>query len=509
MTTLPFNDPNGRIFYACQAVLVNSQDGYGTDPSVFKRRGRNTEESVDDEDIKESIFLEGVQAVGVNGDFPSQSLLDVGKVGRQYHYYSQQNFELTIERKIDENQDFFYSLNPSNYTDYQNSHILHKDNLGDKGFKDQDNKVLRQFDITILYTPDKFRYMGSDLDKSLIPPNPTPDADADKVMSITYQSCLLSGIDYNISVDGVTESITLRTKQLKYNKGLSTLSDYKFSNRLTNSTGSAQRYTTMPHSGVAVNSANQYAIKTLKRENLDILKQDEDRKSILPAEVESMFEAGNTDSIYRGDDGQTRPLKILGISSININVAIDYNELSDTGFWRGSEIDKEYEQNKYTQVNLPIQVTSSFTGYARRALEYDDLMWTSSEDNVFVRNSDLNFAASGVMNTDTGLSGGGGPFREGIDTVNEPPKGQNKTVYNKSDRIIRLVFQTIDVPAMAFKYHIMDLGAKNYLTSIATTGGEAGGGGNVETTISYQNDFSDIVLVKDTQVRNLINEELF
>ena len=62
---------------------------------------------------------------------------------------------------------------------------------------------------------------------------------------------------------------------------------------------------------------------------------------------------------------------------------------------------------------------------------------------------------------------------------------------------------------MAFKYHVMDLGAKNYLTSIATTGGEAGGGGNVETTISYQNDFSDIVLVKDTQVRNLINEELF
>ena len=43
------------------------------------------------------------------------------------------------------------------------------------------------------------------------------------------------------------------------------------------------------------------------------------------------------------------------------------------------------------------------------------------------------------------------------------------------------------------------------MTDISTSGGDAGGG-NVETTISYQNDFSDMVLVKDTQVRDLINE---
>ena len=55
----------------------------------------------------------------------------------------------------------------------------------------------------------------------------------------------------------------------------------------------------------------------------------------------------------------------------------------------------------------------------------------------------------------------------------------------------------------------MDLGSKNYVTSVSTTGGDAGSSSNVETTISYQNDFSDIVLVKDTNVRNLINAELF
>ena len=272
----------------------------------------------------------------------------------------------------------------------------------------------------------------------------------------------------------------------------------------------------MPHSGVAVNSANQYEIKTLKRENLDILKQDVDRKSRLPQEVISMFEVGNTDASYRGDDGVMRPLKMLGISNINVNISMDYNQLPDVGFWRGSELDKEYEQNKYVQVNLPIQVTSSFTGNARRDLQYGEFVFSGSEGSpdvhssgnvTFLRNVDTNFAGTGVFDSSTGNSAGGGPFRNGIDNINSPPVGINKTVYNKSDRQIRLVFQTIDVPAQTNKYHVIDLGSKNYVTSVSTTGGDAGSNSNVETTISYRNDFSDIVLVKDTNVRNSINTQ--
>ncbi len=556
-SSLPFQNPNGRIFYACQAVLVNSQDGYGTDPSSFKRRGRNSEESVTNTKIKESIFLEGVQAVGINGEMPSQSLLDVGRVGRQYHYYGQQNFEITIQRKIDENQEFFYSVNPSDYTEgsagYQTSHILYKDNIGDKGLKDDNDKVLRQFDVTILYTPDRMRYVGSYLDDTIMPadfdspysgsnpyrrppsgvPAEVDEPDADKVISVTYQNCLLSSLEYNIGTDGLTESVTLFTKTVRFNKDLTRLSDYKFSDKNENTvsdgvhfpvhpaTGvpfSREKYTTMPHSGVAVNSANEYGIRTLKRENLDILKQDVDRKSRLPQEVTSMFEIGNTDASYRGDDGVMRPLKMLGISSINVNISVDYNQMSDVGFWRGSEIDKEYEQNKYVQVNLPIQVSSSFTGNARRDLQYGEFVFSGSQSSpdihstgnpTFLRNVDTNFAATGVFDSTTGNSAGGGPFRNGIDNINTPPAGINKTVYNKTDRQIRLVFQTIDVAAQTNKYHVMDLGSKNYVTSISTTGGDAGASSNVETTISYQNDFSDIVLVKDTTVRDLINQELF
>ena len=549
---LPFQNPNHRIFYACQAVLVSSEDDYTgvEDLSVFKKRGRNkSNERVTLSDIKESFFLEGVQSVGINGDFPSQSFLDVGKLGQQYHYYGQQNFEITIERKIDENQEFFYSISPSNYINYEKSHILYKENLGDKGLKDNNDNVLREFDITILYTPDRMRYIGSYIDDTVMPrdfnspfdssENPyraPPDGvlaevdepDADKVISVTYLSCLLSSIDYNIGLDGVTETITLFTKQLRYNKDASRLSEYKFSNKDSNTVAnginpdpgasfSREKYTTMPHSGVAVNSLGQYAIRTIKRENLDILKQDQDAKSKLPQEVKSMFEIGDSESVYTGDDGVSRPLKVLGINNININVNIDYTRISNIGNWDGSEEDKEHEQNKYTFVNLPIEVTSSFTGVARQAMDYGQFVFSNSStapavhnsgNPTFLRNSDVNFAASGVMDSSTGTSFGGGPLREGIDNVNTPPADTSKTAYNKADRQIRLVFTTFDFLAQTNKYHVIDLGSKNYVSSISTDGGDTGGA-NVETTISYRNDFSDIVLAKDTNVRNLINTELF
>ncbi len=437
----------------------------------------------------DGVFLNGVQSIGINGDMPSQSLLDIGRAQRQFHYYGQQNFEITIERRIDKDSDFFYFVDPSDYTagaaGYKSSHVLYKNNLHDKGFADSDGKSLRNYDITILYAPDKYRYIGSEND---VTPS-SSDSDKDKIISVTYKSCLLSSVEYNIGVDGITESVTLFTKQFRFNKDLSTLSDYGINNDL-------------PQVG-----------EVLKRSHLDILKQPVDRKSRLPQEVISMFELGNTESVYDGDDGAKRPLKIYGINNINLSLSIDYSQIPDVGFWRGSEKDKEYEQNLFSYMNLPLQVSCSFTGVARRALEYGDFIWTDTADDVFVRNTDVPFAASGVMDKTTGLSYGGGPYRDGLDPNNpDPPRyGSPKPpsdVYNKTDRPIRLVFATFDSAANANKYHIIDLGNNNYVTSIATTGGDTGGG-NVETTITYQNDHSDMVLVKDTQVRDLINEKPF
>ena len=427
---------------------------------------------------------------------PSQSLLDIGRAQRQFHYYGQQNFEITIERRIDKDSDFFYFVDPSDYSDYEKSNLLYKNNLHDKGFADDENKSLRNYDITILYAPDKFSYIGSGNDEDAdgdgdVDGDDTAlqDADANKVISVTYKSCLLSNIEYNIGVDGITESVTLFTKQFRFNKDLSTLSAYGIDNDL-------------PQTG-----------EVLKRQHLDILKQPVDRKSRLPQEVISMFEVGDAESVYDGDDGTIRPLKIFGINNISLSLSIDYSQIPDIGFWRGSEIGKEYEQNLFSYMNLPLQVSCSFTGVARRALEYGDFIWTNSADDVFVRNTDVPFGASGVMDSSTGLSYGGGPYRDGLDPnhPNPPKYGSPKPpsdVYNRTDRPIRLVFATFDPGANANKYHIIDLGNNNYVTSISTTGGDTGGG-NVETTITYQNDHSDMVLVRDTQVRDLINAKPF
>ncbi len=469
--SLPFSDPNSRIFYACQAVLTTK---------------RNT---AAESDATDGVFLNGVQSIGINGDMPSQSLLDIGRAQRQFHYYGQQNFEITIERRIDKDSDFFYFVDPSDYTagaaGYKTSHILYKDNLHDKGFADDAGKSLRNYDITILYAPDKFSYIGAENDAT---PS-SSDPDKNKIISVTYKSCLLSSIEYNIGVDGITESVTLFTKQFRFNKDLSTLSAYGIDADL-------------PQTG-----------EVLKRQHLDILKQPVDRKSRLPQEVISMFEVGDAESVYDGDDGSVRPLKIFGINNISLSLSIDYSQIPDIGFWRGSEKDKEYEQNLFSYMNLPLQVSCSFTGVARRALEYGDFIWTNSADDVFVRNTDVPFGASGVMDSSTGLSYGGGPYRDGLDPnhPNPPKYGSPKPpsdVYNRTDRPIRLVFATFDPAANANKYHIIDLGNNNYVNSISTTGGDTGGG-NVETTITYQNDHSDMVLVKDTQVRNLINEKPF
>ena len=135
MTIYPFSENNGRVFYACMGVLVNQT---GT------RRGRLTQT--------------GVQTVGVSSDNPSESLLDVGRFQRKYHYYGKQQFEITIDRVIDKSDNFFYSVDPSSYaassTGYKNCHILNDDNIGCQGETNPDSKSLRNFDVTILYGQD-------------------------------------------------------------------------------------------------------------------------------------------------------------------------------------------------------------------------------------------------------------------------------------------------------------------------------------------------------------------
>ena len=90
---------NGRVFYACLGVLVNKPGSGST------RFGRNNQTV--NEDIGDFLYLNGVRSVGVSSDFVSRSIMDVGRFQKRFHYYSPQEFEITIERVITINLFYF------------------------------------------------------------------------------------------------------------------------------------------------------------------------------------------------------------------------------------------------------------------------------------------------------------------------------------------------------------------------------------------------------------------
>ena len=403
----PFSEVNKRIFYACQAVLVKE---------------RNTQTG--DTSPEDGTYLTGVTSVGINGSFPSVSLTDIGRAQRKYHFYAPQDFDITIERQIDVSSDFFYKIDPSDYlaadaSTYQNTHILSAKNIGVQGEVNSAGDSLRNYDITVLYGADQFNRVGS---------NEADGGDGNKVRSVPYRNCLITGISYNIAVDGITESITLITRGVTYN---------------TEQTATSYTLPTSAQSG-----------NTIKRSDLDLLESSP--YSVLPTEVTTMFKAQDSSGGFDKLDGEF----ILGINSISIDVGIDY-EIKDVGQWKGS-IDQG-KQNVWRYVNLPVAITAAFTGTVRQPFPQS----LPITDTTFS-------AANGVTSS---------------------------TDWTKVDREIKLVAKTYPSGPTA-TYFVWDLGKRNYLTDFSFSGGDTGGG-NLEATMSYQNDASDIVLVKDTNVHDL------
>ena len=412
--TVPFNQPNDRIFWACQAVFVEE---------------RNTEEG-NSGDPTSATFLDGVQSVGVSHDNPSNSLVDIGRHQRKYTQYQQPTIDITLERVINKGSDFFYKVTPDQYTNYQNSHLLHANNFGSKGAKDNNNKVLRNYDLTIIYTQDSFNSIDQGTD----------------VISVTYLNCLITSINYTIGIDGVRESISLTTKNLKYNDDYSSIIQYTIP--------------TLPQDG-----------NILKRQDFDLTESDTTStqygNSKLPTEAKELF---NFDTPVL--EGSPEQLQVLGIQSISIDVSMDYTRLTDVGNWRGSEANKEHEQNRWTILNLPVSVTCSFTGVLRQSMPYYNFL-----------HGNLNRVRN-------------------VDNIYTKSLGQgNSTDWQEADREIKIIALGSSTPQ---DYFIWDLGKKNYLTSIEYSGGDAGGD-NVEGTLNYANQYSDFVVTKNEVVQDLTN----
>lgn len=406
---------NDRFFYACLGVLI------------FERNDRTG-----DEPAEEGIYLNGVQSVGVNSDFPSNSIVDVGRFQKKFNYYGKQSFEITIERVIDQTSDFFYHVDPSNYisgkTGYEQTHMLNPNNIGPCGESDGSGKSLKNYDVTILY--------GSDTVDML-------KDNTGNIQSITYRNCLITSISYSISADSgaaVTESVTLTSTEADFNET------------------DISQFDNIPSSAESGN--------IIKRADIDILPpkgaspKTSGTQSILPTEITEILNLGdaNTNTL----DGE----KILGVNNIQINANINYSEVPDIGYWRSTDND---QANLYRYVVLPIEITCAFSATLRSPYQRD-----------------LPF-------TDTTFSAADG--------------STSSKVWNTANKKIRIVAEKFPSPPTS-TYFIWDLGDHNYLTDISYTGGDTGGG-NTEITLTYQNNHSDLVLVKDTNVRDLSTSQDF
>lgn len=350
---------------------------------------RNTQTS--NNTIDQASYLTGVQSIGVDGQLPSTTLIDFGRFQRRYRFENRQKeFTINIERVLAKGENTFY--NTSSYSsDYVTNHLLHEDNIGCQGELNNNNKCLRNYDIFLVYGDDESSLLNNSSTKK----------------NVVYRNCLLTTLSYQISVDGsIRESIGLTSRRVEHNV-----------------------------SGSINLPVSAQSVETLRRQDVDM------STTILPEEALEIFKTDEPDSLMQKD--------IYGLQSINIDMSIDYSELNDVGIWRG--YDNGDDVNKWRFVNLPINISSSFTGISRSIYPRENIGLDSPE---FEKNKTIKIVA-------------GGP-----------------------------------------NYYLWDLGKRNYLNSIGITGGDAGGG-NVELTLSYQNDYSELVIAKTDTIHDITSTAIY
>jgi len=277
----------------------------------------------------DALFMNGVQSVGVSSSFPWEPMLDVGRSQKTFARYNKQEFTINIERILADGETFFYNTT-SKYSDgqtalkmYRDTHILNSLNIGIDGFGDS----LRNYDIVLIYAPDRFDYLGG---------GTGGDPDVNKYMATQYRCCLLTNVSYSIPIQGpVKETLTFTTK---------------IANQIDASSSS--------WAALSVPGGSRTG-DTIKRQDIDV------ENSVFPTEVNRMFDLGNS------KDGKT----ILGLQSIEIDASISYTDIMDVGQWRGSNLTGaspdtgstalRAQQNLFRQVVLPIDITANFNGIVR------------------------------------------------------------------------------------------------------------------------------------------------
>ena len=542
MTGSFFTKPNDRIAYYCQAVYV-----YQKNDQIPKTSNEEYNPIILEDVVAGTTgikFLHGVQSIGISNSHSPTSVYDQGRQQQQIVRYGQNEFEIVIERVLDFDNNMFYFTKKNFYTagDYQQSHILRPHNFGSKGSPDPDytaqqGNCLRNFDITILYGPERFsklggavnrppqgtlyydgnssdtitphydgdRPRGADPESYKIytyedmgkPAGPSDNTDDTKVISITYRNCVITSISYDIDIDGgVRETTTLTSKLLVHNDKYNDITDYPppkefFETRDDGAGNTETKYaianldgditsfvwsTSSPAGGIPVKNDGNESIM-VRRHHFDFLLNSSD--SLLPLEVRNLFDHSEVNPAIGAviDNKYLDRNKEFALTSINIELSFDYTELTNVGQWAGSFKNRERLVNNQKYLNLPIGISCSFTGRVRQGMPYANFL---TQGQNFLNNQDNIYSKS--------LGGGTESSQTNPDTV--PDSMQ-------ADREIMLVAKSRDLNSgeTTERFFAWDLGKRNYLVDISYSGGDTSGS-DVEATLTYTNNFNDAILVK-------------
>ena len=170
---------NNRIFYACQAVYVDS------------------------------TYLQNVQAVGIDYSADATAIPDVGRSQQQRSFYSKPEITISIQREVNTTATPFYT--PAAVTSYANAYILKQGNLGTAGWDTrpavpaptppETDPPARPADIPLKEYSIEVTYGSDDL--------------SGRIESQTLLYCLLTEVSYSISADGrMTEDLSFVTRNL-------------------------------------------------------------------------------------------------------------------------------------------------------------------------------------------------------------------------------------------------------------------------------------------------------
>jgi hypothetical protein len=508
--TNPINPPNDRVAGFCQAVLVKDRI--------------TTLTGGDENPASDSKVLKGVQSVGVSRTVERESFTDIGRYGNEYGRYAKTVYTINISRVVSKSKDFFLTITEAGLStdalnNYLNGHMfsvasdktIGVDGIPIKGGAD---RGLKNYDITLMYGRDDLSSMNE--------PFPPPDIGGTTgINHTTYRACLLTNISYTIPINGsMTEELTFTCFAYTQNDEtdpanwiyLRNQAEDGFVHSLEEEPSPNDQFITNPNPGApdwpyyerdinisnpdykagpfSVGGQKEY---TFRRQDLSI---DECE---FPVEIIEAFQIKDQTMF---DDKTQKEVPIMGIQQIEINIDIPYSDPINIGSWRGDGHSAAYSRtmsNLYRQVELPVGVSCTFTGVVRA--QY----FTKFEFNKSAGAGYDTYSTTKQNHEITDTYHTAGVYGDETKNANydgvSPPRFVEQY---KADREIKLVMHGLDptIPdgrgPNPEKFQL-NLGKRNYITSFEVTGGDADGG-NVEVSMSFQNDWAEFFLFKNLNV---------